>query len=1055
MNAVRQFQGLWWVILSMLLTFGLGGPLAAAPYSGGDGTSNTPYLLSTAADLTTLANTPADWGKWFILSADVDMLPTPFPTPIGTRTVPFTGVFDGAGHSIKGLVINDTATVSRPLGLFGVLGPLGMIERLQLVNPSVRSTGNMSVGALVGELDPDAIVQQCGVEQGSVSTPVSDAAGGLVGDNGGTVRECYSTASVTALGLAGGLLGRSTGTVENCMAASTMTTLKVGTGTAAGGLMGADVGGSVRFCLANSPSITSARPAGLVGFASPTSVLTNCVSNKVAPRAVENWPADIPGSAWCEDANNLASATFFTGLGWDLEKVWAMEGSGVLRLRWTKIGLTAVIKGPTDAVPPDPKTGLATITLDGTQSVNPERSDLKYNWKCLTPTGESTGIVIDPVGKPTVSLPVGTYRIELTVNNGVSDSVPTAFMVTVGTDGVAQAVPMAKIKGPAGAVRPDPATGLAKIALDGSSSSDPDKKTLKYTWKCLTAAGKPTNIAISPIVSPTVSLPVGAYRIELVVNNGTADSAPFVLTVMVNAAPTAVIKPPSGNLKPDAATGFAKITLDGSGSSDPEKDALKYNWKCLTASGAPAGVAVSSVATPTISLRAGTYRIELTVNDGAGDSAPFVLSLTIGGVNLPPKAVIKGPIGAVRPDPATGLAKITLDGSQSSDSDKDTLKYNWKCLTPTGEPTGIVISAVVKPSLTLRVGTYRIELTVNDGTVDSVPDVLLITVKDNAGPKAVATGPSGVVRPSATTGLAKVALDGSQSSDPDNDPLKYNWKCLTATGGATILTIASVANPSVDLPAGAYKIELRVNDGSVDSAPCAVSVTVNTAPIARINCPQELFDGGTGKQRVQLDGSKSFDPEASRGQSLVYSWTCATASPGTALGIMPVMVLPVGVHTVQLVVSDGLESAQAIAQVVVKSTLAAARMGASPSTIGRTSEIDDVKFYLLLPAGLSVFNVDPQAPIELEIKGLKTPMTRDLGFNHKRYTVVASTTRKAVLDTVGAANGSVSAQLCVRLSTGQSVFGTVNLQIVDGPGTSPAVVLAERTFYYLDTQIWR
>ena len=317
MNTARQFQGFSWVILSVLLMFGWCGPLAAAPYSGGDGTSDTPYLLSTVADLAALANTPADWGKWFILTADLDLRSASWATPIGSRTQPFTGVFDGAGHSLKGPVINDTAASSRPLGLFGVLGALALVERLQLVAPSVQSTGNMSVGALAGEVALDATVQQCSVDLGSVSTPSSDAAGGLIGDNSGTVRECYSTASVKALGLAGGLLGRSTGLIENCGAAGTVTSLKVGTGTAAGGLMGADVGGTIRFCMANSPSITSERPGGLVGFASDTTVLTNCVCNRVAPKAVENWTADIPGSAWCEEASNLSSVTFFAGLGCD------------------------------------------------------------------------------------------------------------------------------------------------------------------------------------------------------------------------------------------------------------------------------------------------------------------------------------------------------------------------------------------------------------------------------------------------------------------------------------------------------------------------------------------------------------------------------------------------------------------------------------------------------------------------------------------------------------------------------------------------------------------
>ncbi len=151
--------------------------------------------------------------------------------------------------------------------------------------------------ALVGQTNKGATVQQCSVESGSVATPASDAAGGLVGDNGGTVRECFSTATINALGLAGGLLGRSTGTAENCSATASVTTTKQGSGTAAGGLAGASVGGTFRFCLATGLSITSARPAGLLGYADPNTIFTDCICNEMAPRAVENWTADVPGSA--------------------------------------------------------------------------------------------------------------------------------------------------------------------------------------------------------------------------------------------------------------------------------------------------------------------------------------------------------------------------------------------------------------------------------------------------------------------------------------------------------------------------------------------------------------------------------------------------------------------------------------------------------------------------------------------------------------------------------------------------------------------------------------
>ena len=458
------------------------------------------------------------------------------------------------------------------------------------------------------------------------------------------------------------------------------------------------------------------------------------------------------------------------------------------------------------------------------------------------------------------------------------------------------------------------------------------------------------------MAGPTLSLRSGTYRIELTVSNGTAESAPAVLTISVNGAPTAMIRAPSGNIAPDA-TGQARIVLDGSASSDPDKDALKYRWKCLTPSGESIGVTIDPVASPSVNLRAGTYRIELTVNDGAGDSEPFAIVLTVGGTNRPPTAVIKELAAVVRPDPKTGLANIVLDGSLSS--------------------------------------------------------------------------------------------------DPDGDALKYRWRCLAASSGATILVLDPVPNPSVRLHAGAYKIELIVSDGVADSAPHTRSITVNTPPTAKAGDSQNLFDDGSGMRQVKLDGSRSSDPEAGKGQTLVYSWTCATATPGAAAGPTPSMAFPVGTHTVRLTVSDGMDSAQDQIVIIVMPPLSGARTAASPTTVGRTSSLADVMFFLLLPEGKSVSDIDAQAPIYLDLNGTRILLTRDPTYSHKKYTVATFTDRQKVLTAAGTANGAKTAAVSLRLKGGQTVSGAVRLEIVPGFGPNLTTVLAERTSYYLDTKIWR
>jgi hypothetical protein len=66
--------------------------------------------------------------------------------------------------------------------------------------------------------------------------------------------------------------------------------------------------------------------------------------------------------------------------------------------------------------------------------------------------------------------------------------------------------------------------------LDGSASSDPDGNSLTYTWTGPFPEGGGTATG----VSPTVTLPLGESTITLVVNDGTVDSPPDTVRVLVN-----------------------------------------------------------------------------------------------------------------------------------------------------------------------------------------------------------------------------------------------------------------------------------------------------------------------------------------------------------------------------------------------------------------------------------------------------------------------------------------------------------------------------------------
>ena len=218
------------------------------PYSGGGtGEPNDPYQIATAEDLTLLGETPGDYHKHFILTADIDLDPnlpggkifdTAVIAPDWTLTTmsgfqgrPFTGVFDGNGHKISHITIDDASCLGY-LGLFGQLGPGAEVSNLGLEAVAINGAGDY-IGGFAGESDGRIASSYC---TGTISGTGSYV-GGLVGSNRGYITASYSTCTISGRWHVGGLASENDGRI-----ATSYSTGTISGWTHVGGLIGSDGG---------------------------------------------------------------------------------------------------------------------------------------------------------------------------------------------------------------------------------------------------------------------------------------------------------------------------------------------------------------------------------------------------------------------------------------------------------------------------------------------------------------------------------------------------------------------------------------------------------------------------------------------------------------------------------------------------------------------------------------------------------------------------------------------------------------------------------------------
>lgn len=223
----------------------------------------------------------------------------------------FSGSFEGLGHTITGLTINDTKHTF--VGLFAQA--TGTLRDIGLVNPNVSGTHVSNyVGALVGytsvvgHTNPAAAISGAYAIGGSVTGGQSAATGGLVGYTDGTVSNSSASAAVNAVsGSVGGLVGGTQiGSILNSSASGAVTANAVSsptsTSTTVGGLVGSFGDGTLQYSSASGnvtayhagtdvhSSFVSA--GGLAGSAGPGTVQFDHATGSVTGTAAR---ADVGG----------------------------------------------------------------------------------------------------------------------------------------------------------------------------------------------------------------------------------------------------------------------------------------------------------------------------------------------------------------------------------------------------------------------------------------------------------------------------------------------------------------------------------------------------------------------------------------------------------------------------------------------------------------------------------------------------------------------------------------------------------------------------------------
>ena len=302
-----------------------------------------------------------------------------------------------------------------------------------------------------------------------------------------------------------------------------------------------------------------------------------------------------------------------------------------------RVKVIATYPQPVPFLGPDqqiPYAGPDSLILDASRTTNTSGITYYRWWLISKPITSNATIVTsdrhDPKGAQLNYDVEGDYVVRMDTGDddrSVSDTI--VYKVTTNTPPVADAGTDQNV------------TANFLVTLNGSDSSDADLDPVAYSWSLVSTPVDWTfwpgewpllseGTEASPTFMPTIN---GDYLFRLTINDNQASSEADSVTIsvtgsMINSPPVA----DAGADQPNAITG-EMVTLDGSGSSDPDTDPITFLWHVESV---PPNSMMwdGSLATPTSEQPVftpdleGVYQFSLVVNDGQVDSSADTVNIT-------------------------------------------------------------------------------------------------------------------------------------------------------------------------------------------------------------------------------------------------------------------------------------------------------------------------------------------------------------------------------------------------------------------------------------------